>query len=59
MAQGSNCEVQSQLMVARSLGMGSVESLAEAEKLSIEVAKMLSTLIATMQPKSRKLGAKS
>jgi four helix bundle protein len=52
MAQGSNCEVQTQLMVARSLSMGSVESLAEAERLSIEVAKMLSALIATVQPKS-------
>jgi four helix bundle protein len=52
MAQGSNCEVQTQILVAKSLNMGNLESLAEAEHLSIEVGKMLSALIASVQAKS-------
>jgi four helix bundle protein len=52
MAQGSNCEVQTQILVAKSLNMGSLEGLAEAEHLSIEVGKMLSALIASVQAKS-------
>jgi hypothetical protein len=38
--------------VAKSLNMGSLEGLAEAEHLSIEVGKMLSALIASVQAKS-------
>jgi four helix bundle protein len=59
MAQGSNCEVQTQILVAMSLKMGNLEGLAEAEHLSIEVGKMLSALITSVQAKSEKLGAKS
>jgi four helix bundle protein len=52
MAQGSNCEVQTQIIVARNLRLGNLESLAEAEHLSIEVGKMLSALITTVETKS-------
>jgi len=50
-AQGSNCEVQTQILVAKSLNLGSSKGLAEAERLSIEVAKMLSALISSVQAK--------
>jgi four helix bundle protein len=50
-AQGSNCEVQTQMLVAKSLNIGSSKGLAEAERLSIEVAKMLSALISSVQAK--------
>ena len=48
-AQGSNCEVQTQILVAKSLGIGNTESLVKAEHLSIKVAKMLSSFIATIE----------
>jgi len=51
-AQGSNCEVQTQILVAKSLHMGNLESLSSAERLSIEVGKMLSALIASVETKS-------
>src|SRR3982750_1685443 len=41
-AQGSNFEVQTQLEVTRRLGLGSEASLNKAEKVSVEVGKMLS-----------------
>ena len=41
LAQGSTYELQTQLLVARKLGMGSDENLNEAELLSDEVSKML------------------
>ena len=52
MAQGSNYEVQTQLLVAKSLKFGNIEELSIAESLSIEVGKMLSALIASVQAKS-------
>ncbi len=52
LAQGSNYEVQTQLIVARRLMMGNSEMLSNAEGASIEVAKMLSSLIATLQLKA-------
>lgn len=52
LAQGSNYEVQTQLIVAGRLMMGNSEMLSNAEGLSIEVAKMLSSLIATLQLKA-------
>ena len=47
-AQGSNYEVQTQLLVARRLGIGDPTHLIKAERLSIEVAKMLSSFLATL-----------
>lgn len=52
LAQGSNCEVQTQLLVAKQLKMGERELLDKAESLSIEVGKMLSSLIASLGTKS-------
>ena len=51
-AQGSNYEVQTQLLVAKQLQMGEPEQLSKAEKLSIEVAKMLSSFIASLETRS-------
>jgi four helix bundle protein len=52
-AQGSNFEVQTQLEVSRRLGFGSEASLQRAETLSVEVGKMLSALIASLQLKAK------
>jgi len=45
MARGSNSEVQTQLIIARELGFGDPERLSEAESLSEEVGKMLTSLL--------------
>ena len=52
-AQGSNFEVQTQIEVSRRLRLGSEASLNKAEKLSVEVGKMLSSLIASLQLKAK------
>jgi four helix bundle protein len=51
-AQGSNFEVQTQLEVSRRLRLGNEASLNQAKNLSIEVGKMLSSLIASLQLKA-------
>lgn len=40
-ARGSNCEVQTQLEIARALGMGDPELIGQAENLSHEVGRMI------------------
>ena len=45
MAQGSTYELQTQLLVAKSLDMASPDALSEAESLSNEVSKMLGSFI--------------
>jgi four helix bundle protein len=40
-ARGSNCEVQTQLVIARGLQFGNQQGLDEAEELSFEVGRML------------------
>ena len=40
-ARGSNCELQTQLVIAGGLGMGSVNELKRAEELANEVGRML------------------
>ena len=45
MARGSNLEVQTQLLIAQELGFGSEPELLKAEGYSIEVGKMLTSLI--------------
>lgn len=52
LAQGSNYEVQTQLTIARQLDFGEPAPLSKAEKLSVEVGKMLSSLIASIAAKS-------
>jgi len=48
-AQGSIYELQTQLIVARKLGMGCDETLNAAEALSNEVSKMLGAFIQTLR----------
>jgi four helix bundle protein len=45
LAQGSIYELQTQLIVAKSLSLGRTEALAQAESLSNEVSKMLTSFI--------------
>jgi four helix bundle protein len=52
MAQGSNFEVQTQLLVAKALGFGVPEQLKESQLLSEEVGKMISSLIAKLPAKN-------
>jgi four helix bundle protein len=62
MAQGSNYEVQTQLLIAKRLGLGSSERIQQAEKLNAEVGRMLTAFIATVQQeraKGQKLEARS
>lgn len=54
LAQGSTYELQTQLLVARKLGMGSEEPLNWAESLSDEVSKMLGSFIQTLRVPERK-----
>ena len=52
-AQGSDFEVQTQLVIAKRLSFGDDSDLDAAKELSIEVGKMLSALIASIQLKAR------
>ena len=45
MARGSNCEVQTQLEIARALKLGNPKLIDEAEALSNEIRKMLFALL--------------
>ncbi|MFP5227212.1 MAG: four helix bundle protein [Acidobacteriota bacterium] len=45
MARGSNLELQTQLVIARQLGLGASESIDQAEGLSFEIGKMLVALM--------------
>jgi four helix bundle protein len=44
-ARGSNCEVQTQLVIAGKLGFGSEQKLREAENLCDEIGRMLVVLM--------------
>ncbi len=56
-ARGSNCEVQTQLEIARTLKFGNPGLIDEAEKLSNEVRKMLFGLMDSIKTKSGKEAA--
>lgn len=43
-AEGSNCELQTQLIIADRLRLGNAENIQAAETLSIQIGKMLSNL---------------
>lgn len=43
-AKGSNCELQTQLVIAERLGLGEGNRIIEAQSLSFEVTKMLNGL---------------
>jgi four helix bundle protein len=51
MAQGSNYEVETQLIVGRRLHFGKTGMLDEAEALSREVGKMLNSLLSAVAAK--------
>lgn len=52
MARGSNCEVQTQLTIARELGYGDTELQDDAENLVEQVSKMLHAILEKLrQPK--------
>ena len=51
-ARGSSCELQTQLSLARTLGLGSEKLIEEAERLSEEIRKMLFGLLQSLQRKS-------
>lgn len=55
-ARGSNCELETQLEIARALSFGNSALINEAESLSIEVRKMLFGLLESLSPgESREL----
>ena len=55
-ARGSNFELQTQIEIARSLGIGNAKTLDEAEGLSHEVGKMLYAILdSTKKPALPKL----
>jgi four helix bundle protein len=45
MARGSNSEVETQLVIARELGLGDVQLLNHAEQLNGEIGRMLRALL--------------
>ncbi|HEV2322801.1 MAG TPA: four helix bundle protein [Terracidiphilus sp.] len=49
-ARGSNCEVQTQLLISKTLGFGSKGSHLEAQKLSEEVSRMLVAIMRKLKP---------
>jgi four helix bundle protein len=52
-ARGSNCELQTQLIIARNLAMASQDHVAAVEALSHEVGKMLNGLMRSMSIQER------
>jgi len=48
-ARGSNAEVQTQLVLIRTLGYGNSAGITKCEGLSLEVARMLNALMNTLQ----------
>ncbi len=49
MARGSAFELQTQLEIARSLGLGATKSIDEAEALSFEVTKMINGILKALK----------
>jgi len=48
-ARGSNCELQTQLMIAMALGYGSTSTFDSATKLSADVSRLLQALISSLR----------
>jgi len=51
-ARGSNCELQTQLEIARRLGFGDSKLLDQADNLAHEVGKMIFTMLGTLRTKA-------
>lgn len=49
-ARGSNCEVETQLVIVRSLGFGAPDYLASTERLCTDVSRLLGALIKSLRP---------
>lgn len=49
-AQGSNLELQTQLVIGRELGFAAVSKIEKVEALSFEVGRMLTVLLKKLQP---------
>jgi four helix bundle protein len=47
-ARGSNCELQTQLEIARALGYSNTKAIGEAEGLSSEVGRMINALLQSL-----------
>jgi four helix bundle protein len=58
-AEGSNCELQTQITISRRLGFGLPARLSAAEALSIEIGKMLGGLAAYLAREIRVQGSQS
>jgi four helix bundle protein len=51
-ARGSNCELQTQLEIARALGMGNPALINEAERLSREIGRMIYAALQSLKKKA-------
>jgi four helix bundle protein len=49
-ARGSNCELQTQLEIAQSLGYCDAKTIEDAEGLSNEVGKMINAILKSLHP---------
>ena len=49
-ARGSNCEIETQLVIARSLGFGTAQDAENAERLCADVSRLLRGLIKSLRP---------
>jgi four helix bundle protein len=47
-ARGSNCELQTQLEIARALAFGEIKQIEDAEGLPSEVGKMINAILKTL-----------
>jgi four helix bundle protein len=48
-ARGSNCELQTQLEIARRIGLGDSQLINDAESLSHEIGKMIFSILRTLK----------
>ena len=48
-ARGSNCELQTQLEIARRIGLGNSQLIDDAESLSHEIGKMIFTILGKLR----------
>jgi four helix bundle protein len=56
-ARGSNCELQTQLEIARALGYSKPQQIEEVERLSNEVGKMIFSILASTRSGAKKTAA--
>jgi four helix bundle protein len=49
-ARGSNCEVETQLVIASALGLGDQSEMKKAESICAEVSRLLGALMKSLRP---------